>query len=413
VKLKASVLLASALVSTAAFAQEAKPEETKPAESKVEKMVTPYGVLQSTMKISDTQENNTPSFSLYTARFGLKISEGIAKGQLELQFSGNKDADEKSNKAVVRRADAGFDFASGTSVRLGRFRLGGAAGWGVDASGTPTAFGPTDGAMVAQAVDLGEGNMLKFQLGLGNTLAAFPFWDKPLFDPAYGPSDDFNSDGTSKRDRAILASLDATVAGVSLAAYYGYEGKQTKVTKAVVDNALTPEDESIAAATTYRSVGHLELSAGYNMEGIGAGVWYERWDAGATKNAVVNNVNFVEDKTQASPSNAKVTASRIGLGVNGDSTLFDVSDLAQKGDKFTYGLSYVLTQQRDSTKTDSEETKTDENAVAAGVGYNAGGLTLELDYLYKTAKNKIYTNPNATVAKDNAQVVYLTSIYSF
>jgi hypothetical protein len=396
VKLKASVFLASAVVSSAAFAQEAKMMD------KLEKMVTPYGILQGTLTLSDTQANNTPAAALNVARFGLKVSEGIAKGQLEIQFTGNSET--QTNQTIVRRADAGFDFASGTSFRLGRYRLGGAGGWGVDASGTVTGFGPADGAMIAQSVDLGEGNMLKFQLGLANTLAAAGSW-------ATGGSSDFSSSGSSKGDRAILASLDATVAGVALAAYYGYEAKRTL---GIPDNTNTATiDES--TAKIYSSLGHLEVSAGYNMDGIGAGVWYERYDIGKPKAYVANNANIIDgpETIAGTVTGSRKTASRIGLGVNGDSSLFDVTDLAQKGDKLTYGLSYVLTQVRDSKQPDSDEKKNDESQIAGGVGYNVAGLTTELNFSHVMSKNKNYKNPNATVAKASAQSVYLTSIYSF
>jgi hypothetical protein len=392
----------------------------------VNKTITPYGLLQGYVNLYDTTRQNDPDFFQYITRFGLKVSEGIAKAQFELNVNGNKAEGGKKgdeadfNSVTIRRADVGLDLPSKTSVRFGRYRIGNPEVWGVDATTTLDGFGGSDGVMVSQGIDISEGNSLTLKLGVANSLSS------PLSENyAYGEKGSSTDDGIgwNTNSKAILAAVDVKIAGVSAGVYFGTDGKRKAAgAKTAVVASDGPDgrpdtgddvDASPAIGETYRATTHLEASLGYNIDGLGGGVAYQSIQQGDTKTYTNENGKLKSGQTV---TKGKDTATILSLGVNGDSTLFGLTGIAQTGDKLTYGASYSLSTARNSEAKgavkDALEDADVSQFVVAG-GYNAGGFTLELDVGMESTKGKTFSNEKGDKKEKSRTFSYITGLYVF
>ena len=312
----------------------------------------------------------------------------------------------------MRRADAGFDFATKTSVRFGRYRLGNPSVWGMDATTTLDGFGGADGVLVGQTIDVSEGNSIKVQAGVASALSVskgVAAGVGPAGNYAYGDNRPTNTDS-----KAILASVDATIAGLKAGVYYAIDGKSQLTADVLGDDATTLDKKEVAAPAAYGKVQHLEASLGYDMDGIGGGIAFEQVSV-ANKKSYTNENGKLSNG--AKTGGGTDTSSLFSVGVNGDSSLFGLTGLAQAGDKLTYGASYGLIMNRNSALTGAakdDQKKLDVTEFVVGAGYNAGGLTLELDWaLLSTKKETFASETDKKTTKKSANVAYLTSIYAF
>lgn len=417
-KLKSAVLLSSVLVSTAAFGQEpaaapaaAPAAPAAPAAAPVNKSIVPYGLLVGYVNLTDSTRANAPDFYQYITRFGLKVSEGIAKAQFELNVNGNAAEKSKSkdsdtyNTVTIRRADVGLDLPSKTGVRFGRFRLGNPEVWGMDATYTVDGFGGGDGVLVTQGIDISEGNSITLKAGVANALSV--------------PSaENYAYNGTSwnTNSKAILAAIDAKFSGVSAGVYIGTDGKfKAAGAKTVANDPATPADESLTSTPElYRSATHIEASLGYNLDGIGGGVAFQQITLGDSKSYTNEGGKLKDGKTV---TKGKDTSTLISVGVNGDSSLFGLTGIAQTGDKLVYGGSVALKSERNSESKGAAkdaEKDADVTQFVVGGGYNAGGFTLELDVAYESTKGKNYSNSKGEAGKSKSKVSSnLVGIYAF
>ncbi|MCA2959724.1 MAG: hypothetical protein IOD12_05690 [Silvanigrellales bacterium] len=434
-KLKSAVLLSSVLVSTAAFGQEpAAPEASAaapapaaaPAAAPVNKSIVPYGVLVGYANLTDSSRANAPDFFQYITRFGLKVSEGVAKAQFELNVNGNgaQKSDAKDSTSydtvTIRRADVGLDLPSKTGVRFGRYRLGNPEVWGMDATYSVDGFGGSDGVLVTQGIDISEGNSITLKAGVANALSV-----PSSENYAYGASSPtWNSDS-----KAILGAIDAKFAGVSAGVYFGIDGKQkvSKESAAVVDDTKTTtvNEAKAAVLANYRPATHIEAALGYNLDGIGGGVAFQQITLGEVKSYANEGGKLKDGKTvetfgkgdDVQPGKNKVTNTLISVGVNGDSSLFGLTGIVQTGDKLVYGGSVALKSTRNSEAKGAAkdaEKDADITQFVVGGGYNAGGFTLELDVAYESTKAKSYSNSKGEAGKSKNKVeTKLVGIYAF
>lgn len=395
-------------------------------DKELQKSVVPYGLIQAYSNLADSQAAGSPDFQLANVRFGLKVSEGITRAQLETQMFGNVgpaiSATNGINGLGIRRADVGLVLPSNTSVSLGRTRMGGADAWGMDATITVDQFSWIDGAAVSQKVSLGGKDELSLSLGLGNSMG-FP-----------GGKDSRVFDKTLKTDRGVILGSRLSFQGVVAAAFFGMEKNQvqqeTAAAEAVVgednkpytDTAGKPLFVKTERKVTARDVSHFEGSLGFNQENYAFGGWYQ--------SVVRSNLNIVSSvsngKFSTTPATAddakfgvkeksipKSTATTLGFGFNGDSQLFGVGSLMQKGDLVTYGFSMSQTATRDASIDDATESKQDQTQVVVGAGYAAGGFQLELGHEYSMAGDKVFTDKDGASNLKNASRTYLVGIYSF
>ena len=392
----------------------------------LQKSVVPYGLIQGYSNVVDTQAPGTPDFQLANVRFGLKVSEGITRAQFETQIFGNLSAADAAsatyNGVGIRRADVGLALPSNTTFSLGRTRLGGADAWGMDATTTVDQFSWIDGASVVQKVALGGKDDLTLALGVGNSMG-FP-----------GGKDSHTFGKTLKTDRGVIAGAKLNILGLAAAAYYGMEKNQIQQEDAAEQAVLNSEGKPIGAnkdaqgntipdtfvklkkVTTARDVSHFECSLGYNRDNWAVGGWYQSVVKSGVNVATISNgqvtANAATDadaKFGAKPE-SKTTATVVGVGFNGDSQLFGVGNLLQKGDLITYGASTSVVSKRG---TPQDSSGNDISQYVVGVGYAAGGFQLELGHDLSVAENKVFTNKNGESVNNSSNRTYLFGIYSF
>ena len=447
VSLKAALSLLAAAVPFAAFAQE-------DVDKAVEKKVAPYGLLGLNVGLFDSQSSSSLNFENTYARFGLKVSEGIAVGQLELEsamaaitdkYREGKPELAKVGAIGVRHANLGLNLESGTKVLLGRIRPGGANGYGVDSSYVPDNYSSMDGVSIFQDLEFGEGIKLNAGLAVTNGLLSLSDTIKGYVNP--GSKLEVNSaknrifgDTRLKSDPALLFGLTANVKGVDLVAYYGAEENQLvarEVGKAVPGVRGTDEEgKEIDILTTIKEspmkvadATHTEISLGYSgIEGIAFGAWYTNYTQGKEKSVTSDSGGKIKTQETGTLSYDRTL---IGAGVNGDSSLFGLTGLLQTGDKLIYGASFTQTQfaakgpganVAETDKETNQPKKTPKatfedsgtNQIALGAGYTVGGLTLELNFATETAGDKYFSNSKGEGSKEDTwNRMYLATYYAF
>ncbi len=438
-----SVALLSVIGSGLSFAQdkveEPKKEEAKKEEVKVEapkkeeaavvKTVVPYGLVQSYLNLAESERQNTPDFKVLLARFGLKASEGIARAQIEAQLNGNSKPKDPGtvgtpNTVGVRRADLGLALPSGTTVSLGRVRIGGADGWGVDATTGPIQFGATDGLLVSQKIVVSEGNDVTISATYGNSASVFNGRN------IGGGKNTFMGENSPKQEKGMVVGVKASVEGVKAAVFYGMEksqirtSKEIKAVKEAKDGAGIVTTVEVKASETLEvgDVSHVEANLGYTADHIGAGVWFEQESVSKLKAVTKNEAGKL---TLGAESGAKTTDTLMGIGFNGDSMQFGMGDMLQKGDMLTYGASYTVTNNRVAGGVVADEKKADVSTIGIGGGYSVGGLALELNVaLASTGGDKAYANSKGKGGNDGEAAdkelglkshssVYLVGAYAF
>lgn len=453
VSLRTLTLLAVVAAQVNAFAEE---KTDKPAE----KTLVPYGLIHANLNLANSQSGSAPDFTTKEVRLGVKVTEGITRAQFETQYLGNLPqvgypqigggiVNAKAatfNGVTIRRADLGLSLPSGTDLALGRTRMGGADLYGVDPTETVDGFGSIDGASITQKISLGNKDELTLALGVGNSMGV----------PG---GKDSNMWGTSlKTDRGIIVGARAKVQGISAAAYFGMEKNQVKQVyepeqiivgpngrgiaadgSELPDPSKLPEGTKPADATrfvtlkklmTAADVSHFEGTVGYSLDNLSAGLWYQsittsdlkvaRFVDGKFKTASIEDT----DLTFGVKRTPKKVETKIGFGFNTDSSLIGYTDVLQKGGLLNLGGSVVKLAERDAdSSNDSEEEKSDILQVALGVGYQAGGFSLELGHEFNSSKAEQFFDKNseqnlgnpakAKPSKKTANYTYLTGAYSF
>lgn len=403
----------TALMAGQAFGQEASAEKAP------EKKIDFSGILQGKVNLMDSRRSTTPDYSLSIPQLNVKVSEGIAKGQLDLRFTGNDGSgsdgkeDKYHNNVLIRKAEAGIDLPSKTGFRVGRVRPGNPAVWGADITTTLDGYGGMDGLMLKQEIPLGEGGKIKVAATLGNNLVVPS--SKLARSDVYGEDTGFYP--SFKKDKAMVASLDLELSGVKAGFYYGAEKNQVKKNEAAkietTPTAADPtkfETKSIPAKKTFADVTHLEASLGYDMDGIGAGVAYQLITTAKESEGSIDGKGKVIRTTTVTDKKKK--ESILSLGMNGDSTLFGVKDLVQTGDKLTYALSYAVSATRAGGEKEADK---DKNEVGLSFGYGVGAYNIDFNYAYTFSKAKQFTDKDESKAdaKKNFSKLYLNSVYNF
>lgn len=409
-------LLAVVAVQANAFADGEKTDK------ELQKSVIPYGLIQAYSNLADTQSAGNPEFQLANVRFGLKVSEGITRAQFETQILGNVGPEISATNGIngvgIRRADVGLALPSNTTFSLGRTRLGGADAWGMDATITVDQFSWMDGASVVQKLSLGGKDELSLSLGLGNSMG-FP-----------GGRDSRVFGKTLKTDRGVVAGTRVSYQGVVAAAYFGMEQNQVQQEAASAEKVVGEDGKDYLVdgkpifvkterKITARDVSHFEGSLGYNRDNWALGGWYQ--SIVRSKLNVVTSVSKGKFETTAAvdepkfgvKASNKATDVTLGFGFNGDSQLFGVGNLLQKGDLITYGFSTSQVSKRDDSIADSDESKQDQTQVVIGAGYAAGGFQVELGHELSTANDKVFTDKDGKSVNKSSNRTYLVGIYSF
>lgn len=445
----------AAATAPAAASQQPAAETAKPAADAsplavLTKAVTPYGLLGAAIHVVDSAKSNPLNNESLYARFGLKVKEGIAVGQLELDPATTPVEGKPRGLIGVRHANLGLDLATGTKILFGRYRLGGADGFGADKTYVPDQFSSMDGVALSQKFEFGEGVNLTAGLAVSNGMLNIGQTegvygtdgggrfnrrksDGSLAPVVAGASNRVFQEKSFKDDRAVVVSLKGEVRGVAFAAYHGFESNQLVRSEVAAKSEFVPSEadknvpelkETAAVAKGVADATHTEVSLGYNgIEGISFGGWYTLMTQGKIKSVTKEEGGAIETTSDGQVSYERTN---LGVGVMGDSTLFGVKDLLQSGDKLIYSASYAQTNWAvggsgaDAVEADFAQTLKDAakdsstvQYVVAG-GYKVGGLSLELNLAQEVAEGKIFANSKGEAGKTDTQTnVYLATYYEF
>lgn len=408
----ASAVLASALVPCMAYAQ----DDVTPS---TQKTITPYGLVGSYTFLTESTGDNPLDFLAIYARPGFLISEGIAVGRMELDATGER--------VGVRHANLGLKLDSGTEVRFGRLRIGGAQGYGADASYVPPQFSSMDGVSVTQGLEFGEGISLSAGLAVTNALLSLNQTEQawgPRFNPAgelTGYSNRKFGQQSGKTDRALTFSLTANVKGVDFVAFHGMENNQFLSDEI---KATTPGGTDIPRKVADAS--HSEVSLGYSgIDGISFGGWYVNYSQGKAKNVDKNEGGKL---TTTEVGTRSYGMDIYGLGVMGDSTLFGMSDFLQKGDKLIYSASVAQTSfgvdgpgAGDVADAASGATfsglasDSSTQQFVVGAGYAVGGFSAELNVAQEESDGaSLFSNSKSEAAQSKGRTsVYVATYFAF
>lgn len=369
-----------------------------------------------------TRKTNFDFFS-QTARLNARYTDGMFSGFLEGEFFGNATGTHpaSSDSIGVRQAWMNLNFVDSddhtVGVTFGRFMPTSADTYGNDAltsQWSTSGFQSPDGLMVHYKGHFGFGS-LNAQLAMTNGLPLYVYdsgtitgttnW---LFDLtgstltlAAGETFGMKSRSESK---AYIANVSSDI-----------ELNNSSSLEVVVAYGMQKDSPLATVGTTdfARDVGYLEASVGYNYEkNFKAGVWYTMANLGETKSSSAPSGAPSYDTTV---STRKDTYTQIGLGAQGNSKLWGVSDLLQNDDMLVYGAGVQMFQHRQTgagALSDSDAGKNDVTMFTLGGGYAKGLASVELNYAYFTAENKVFFKTDRTDYDTSAHALYLVGLFA-
>jgi hypothetical protein len=417
--------------------------------------VTPFGVIQFNANTSDSQRSNVPDFSANKVRAGLNLSGGIASGEVEVEFKGNRqstqsvnnsNADTSENTAnpvrigttkgdsgngsvTIRKAQLNLDVLTlkgsentfTTTVSFGGIRVGGADATAPDISWTTSGYDRQDGAYLKENMAFGKTASAEIGFGVFNNIAAF---GNPVS----------NSDGYTGWGDAISATIPANWTSPSLSNSHGYLGN-------VKGSYNINENQSLSAAFYYatqskspsnqdssgnitnaRDVTHIEGSLVYNhknifgsegvISGNGISLFYENEILGATKAVSINKGNYIYQPVinKNTITDYSQNTSVMGISAAADSENY-LTGMIQKGDRLTYAASFIMVNSSFSRSSGSPNYNVSQSA--ASIGYAVNTFETAINVAYAEADTKIFSDSNGILNKNNAVKSYITAAYVF
>lgn len=405
--------------------------------------------LQSRYSLYDTYRQNELDMILGTARFGMNYRYKNVFGVLEVQAGSASDPltsattatsaatpsggttsavnpptdNGKQNLFAVRRAFLGLDLVKSdpatVSLVLGRDHLTGSITYAPDAISqvlstnldNVTGAAGEDGLGIKYVGNF-EFGKISAVLGSYNNMAVsqnatgagwFAATNVVFADDAYAVA-------PSTQSRAILGvvAADIPIDQGSLEVKALYNAQPNAVTK-------------VTSATSYsaRDITNIEASIGYNYkkDTIKGGVWYQSLNLGTTQTGTPKGPATTNSFTYtAGSSSDSQTINTYGVGVVGNSKLWDMSGLLVDGDALTYAFGYQDAQGQlvsggggstGVTAFSSQSLTTDIYNV--GIGYQQGNFNLEFDYAMINANQAIYTNNDGVASEKSASIFYLVA----
>lgn len=377
-----------------------------------------------------TRKTNFDFFS-QTARLNARYTDGMFSGFLEGEFFGNGNGTHPaaSDSIGVRQAWMNMNFMSNedhtVGVTFGRFMPTSADTYGNDAltgQWSTSGFQSTDGLMVhyrgafsfgSLAAQVAMTNGLPIYLFTGKNISGTNDWNFDLTGSSltFGPSETFGMKSHSQ-SKAYVANVAGDIdlsSSTSIEFVVAY-GMQKDSPVALNDIVSTPP----VAADTARDLNYLEASVGYNYEkNFKAGVWYTMANLGETKGTTT--LGSASPSYDMTVSSTKDTVTQIGLGMQGNSRLWGMTDLMQNDDMLVYGAGAQMFQRRQSgggATPDSDAEKSDVTMFTVGGGYAKGLASVELNYAYFTAQNNVFFKQDRTGYDSSAHALYLVGLFA-
>jgi len=390
-------------------------------------------------------------------RLGGKYTQGAFTVAGRARFRGNNYGEYAGGSQSTGGQSVGVDKAyvaydvykndaNGTvNFTLGRFAPNGANAYGDDAVASwygMSGFFPEDGVMLQYSGKPG-GASVTAQFAVVNSMQLYLYKDAGVTgqgakvwgfstggsSSALKGGSNFNGNGggdfgsssngsSNTSDKAYIASVAANIeagpGAVEIALAYGMKNNDVNSPgTAAATNPVTTQSPATA-----NDVQYTEDSIGFNYKDqLKAGVWYSIAMVGSNK--TMNDTNggstqFTEDKT--APSDNYSVA---GLGIQGDSSLFGMTNVLAKDGLLTYaaGASMYMHRQSGGSGTtaamsDSDAAKNDVTLLSIGGGYTKGKFSTELNYSHFISENDVFMNQGNNNFTTTADFVYLVTSFS-
>lgn len=409
---------------------------------------SPRLTLRGRYAFTDSTQKNSMDMFGQTARFGLTYAYKNIGGVLEVQAGDSIPSGSSApgqNVFIVRRALATLDFVkmkeATVTFALGRDRLDGSVIY------APDAFRNLIGTNFHNALPSANEDGMAFkymgQFDFGNLWGSVGYYNNagfsvlsggtatattgsaagllgtvtPFANQAVGGADTAfmgttqQSPSTHSKSRAMVAMVGTDVNvmdndKVEARLLYGYQ-------PGAITSGLPSLGNSVSVGTTVvaRDINDLEASVGYNhRDMIKGGVWFQYMSLGGQQTSTSSANNEIT-YTNADSDTQVITT--YGVGLTGNTKLFDLKDMLVEGDALTYGLGYqAVTGEKYSNTTPFLANTTETlNQFTLAAGYNVGPYTLDLNYIYMTATDNIYRGSSSNVAnQNNASMLYLNAV---
>jgi hypothetical protein len=403
--------------------------QKKPESINTENKVTPYGLIQFNANTNDSTRSNTADFAANRVRFGMKVQGGIAEGRFEVQFNGN-NVEGNSGLVIIRRADLTLKVLNiehdnmnyTTSISMGGIRVGGAMSTAPDIAYIPNKYGRQDGLFIEEVIDFK--NKAKISIGVGafNHIRALKQQSVSSGNANWLTSKGASINSNWMKDsfsdsKGYLGKLDST--------YYFSEGKKLNLIALYgMQNDAPSEQNATVLLTKVNDLKHGEVSLWYNDSNIfgdkgllsdnGIAFWYEREEVGKKRNAIAIGGSQFSYDGSATYDDSQVFQ-LFGFSISGDTARY-LTNMMQKKDRLTYATSYSLVDVNFGnpvTSTGVANPNYQTSQYSAYVGYAVNTFETGFNIAYYTSKEKVFTDSNGNLNKDNALKGYLTAFYKF
>lgn len=405
--------------------------------------------------VDSTLKNNMAMFG-QTARFGLNYGYKHIGGVLEVQAGDNLPSGPAGNYGQsafsVRRALVTMDFVrmkeANVTFAIGRDRLDGSVIYAPDAIknliGTNFHNAPSSSNE--------DGISLKYmgQLDFGTLWASVGYYNNAGFSILSGGTagtaattagtlgylgsvNPFSNQSVGAADMSFHGSPQQTpTTQTKSRAIVGLVGAdidmadgdkvEARVLYATQPSAVTAGAFSYPTGTlgVARDITNIEASVGYDHRGmITGGLWFQSLGLGGEQPITGSNGNDVSYGAANSDTQSIMT---YGVGLTGNSKLFDMKDFVVDGDSMTYGLAYQAVSGEKYSNGVTTGTGILANTTETlsqftlAAGYTVGPYTLDLNYLYMVAADPIYRSGAASTStginayQTNASVLYLNGV---
>lgn len=207
--------------------------------------------------------------------------------------------------------------------------------------------------------------------------------------------------GVITAKKSILVGAEAEVAGFTPSFAFGMGDVVGATT------AGTPP------VTTFnlRPVTVINVGLGYKMDGLKAKVAFLTESWGKTKAGVTNENGKISSGTDADSTEQSVQ--NIDVTVDGDSSLFGLTDIQTQGDKLIFGVGFNMNKvdgkyfdvAANTPKKDADTL----NIITAYGGYSFDAFSAKLGFEMDGSKAEVFSNNKGTEGKKNATKVYLST----
>jgi len=410
---------------------------------------TPMLNIEAHYALLDTTRKTAFDFPMQRFRAGAKYHQGNFSALGEVEFLGNSygeyanglpnSSSSLGQTVGIRQAYASYkamnneNYGSGTFY-LGRFIPTGANIYGNDFLNNTysiSGFYPEDGVMFEYSQKYGNLD-LTAQLAVVNSMQVLLYssgatlsqntW---LFSSRGGTvnfTGNSTYDGNGGGDFNSTVNADSNAASNSLnKAYIATVSASTEVSQGTVEavgaygikneaigNTVINSNVSGSSSITARDLQYIEASVGYNYQkNLQFGLWYSLAMASAPRPAsdMVNAGNTQFGTESGSSDNYSIA----GVGIQGNSKMFGLTNILAKDDMFTFSggaQTYMRRQTGRNSMSDGDAAKNDVVALTAGAGYKQNKFYTELDAAWLTASNSVFRNNGNNNLTSTMGVVY-------